>query len=278
MSKPSDGVVTPEFLLERFVHQTLQGEQRSTGALLERALAARVPAEALLLEILWPTVECVQQLRQDGTVGVRTYNAAVRTLRSMLDMLAGWLPRESGDPQGGRSLMIVTAPGESEELGAHVVATLAESHGWRVHFGGAGLPVEEITFALGQLSADVVVIQATFAEAAARVRKLIERLQRVRIWPRAQVAVVGGVVAESSGKATLGADVMARDPVELLELLALCPEYRATPLGQSRKTARGAGKALELPVSAALESLSISTEVMRKVMAQHFRRLTPHAN
>ncbi len=268
-----------EFLLERFVHHVLQGEARPCNALINEALAWKVPAESLLLEILWPTLECAQRLKADGTIAGRTYNTAIRTLGGMLALLEPHLEQAGLDCATGRSIMVLTAPGECEELGAHITATLAEAHGWTVFFAGAGLTREEISFSIGQLNPDVLLIHGSFTTSVPQTRQLIEQLQKIRIWPRIQIAVTGGISESTTGRNPLDADIRGRDPVETLELLTLCPEYRATPqVRHPPKHAGASGKPLELPCESVVETLTISTELIRKIMSQHFRTLLQHPN
>ena len=90
-----------------------------------------------------------------------------------------------------------------------------------------------------------------------------------------------GIVYLTAGEMGTGgdADIRGRDPVETLELLTLCPEYRATPqVRHPPKHAGASGKPLELPCESVVETLTISTELIRKIMSQHFRTLLQHPN
>lgn len=212
-----------EFMLDLFVYEVLRGNRDAGRGLVEQALA-RDPAGVVMAEIVWPTLECVQHLRQSESIAARVYNSAVGMLYSISEMVAA---RMDAGRDNGRSMLICTAPGEREELGAAITALVAEGCGWRVQFGGSGLSFEEITYAIGRLNPDVLVLHGAEKQKrdVAGVEALLKRLHALGVWPGVQLAVCGAVIGTAGGRN--GADVAARQPVELMELLALCPEYRS---------------------------------------------------
>ncbi len=249
--------------LERFVYHTLQGEGGDCGGIVAEAVNLGVSSEECVLEILWPTMECIQNLRRDGSITVRTFNSAIRTLVQILQFLVPRIHSITNKVIQGRVMLVITAPCEFDGLGAHIVAALGEGLGWRVHFAGAGLSMEEVAHSIGLLKPEVLAIHGHFVESALALQELLDHLHKVRHRPGLQVAVCGGVTQ----CAALDADLVGRDPVEVLELLALCPNYRSTQSLEKKKS-------LELM----RESIGVSNEVIRKVMATHFRNLGLHRN
>lgn len=255
------------FRLERFVHHTLTGHLGECLELLQE-LPASVPAGMLISELIWPTLECVQQLHLDRSIATRTHNTAVRTLRALVEHLCGQQPPEQH--MVNRSLMVLTAPGERDELAAHITASLAEGTGWRTYFAGANLSAEEMMFSIGQLGPDVVLFVSTLRASAASIQQAIALLHRGRVWPRVQIAVCGAAIEQAMDHPP-GADIAARDAVEALEVLELCPDYRATaPRGQPASTP----PAMHLPTT---PEISIAHDAVRHMVAT-FRGLTQHPN
>jgi methanogenic corrinoid protein MtbC1 len=239
-------LTSPEYLLERIAHHVLGGNSRQAHLLMGEARRAGAPAAALIAEVVFPTIECVQQLRHEGGMTARAANGAARTLTGLLHGLVAEAPRE---PALDRTVLVLAGPGHRDELGASAAAALAEVYGFEVFFAGGGLSMEEVAFAAGQLMPEVLLIHAGLPAEREAVRGLVKRCQEVGLWPRSQIAVTGAAVTEKDG---MGADVASSTPLAALELLALCPEYRVERAG-----ARVAAKAvtplegLEIGVSAA---------------------------
>jgi methanogenic corrinoid protein MtbC1 len=255
---------TSDFLLERVVHQVLKGDL--DPALVREATTGGFEATAFIADILWPAMECVQQLHQDGSTTSRILNTALRSLRSLLESAALRLDRH---PQNGRSAFIFTAPDESADLGAHMFATLAEAHGWRVFFAGAGLTLEELTFSIGQLGPDILVIHGSLAASAGRAAEMIRQLRRIRIWPSAQIVLAGTIAASSD---QIEADLSGKHPLEALELMALWPEFRRSPSFPTTP-----GNSLQMLQGSAANPM-ISADMIREMMRRHFGKRGDHPN
>ena len=250
---------TSDFLLERVVHQVLKGGP--TTSLLPESTSLD-PAH-FIADILWPAMECIHQLHEDGTTTARIVNTATRALRSLLESAARRLDRQ---PPNHRSAFIFTAPGESSDLGAHMFATLAESHGFRVFFAGAGLSLEELTFSIGQLSPDILVMHGALPASAPRAAELLCQLRRIRIWPSAQLVLTGALAKSLPHPA---ADLLSPHPIETLELMSLWPNYRHTP--------NPPNSPLQM-LEGTTESPKLSTETIRQMIRHHFQKHPHHPN
>ena len=211
--------------LDCFVGHVMHGRTRDAMAIAGPVTnAAR--ATWVINELAWPTLECLEDLHTAGQMPRQTYNAGVRTLRTVVNWAFDGLTASEAN---GRSALVLTIPGEPEEFGAGLFSRLAELHGWQVHFAGAGLTHEEILFALGRLSIDCIVIHAGLLAMAPAVRSLIAHLRRVGVWPVTQVVVCGRAAERlRHWRGGVQADLLARTPIELLELMHLCPDFRVT--------------------------------------------------
>ncbi|HEY4328611.1 MAG TPA: hypothetical protein VGN88_02655 [Phycisphaerae bacterium] len=223
-----------DFLLERFVHHILKDDPRDSRAgagrtIFADALSAGADPRWLLSEILWPAAECTQQLRHDQIITPRVFNHAVRTLANLASQLAP--AAASKIPATQRFLFIASAPGEPSDLGAHLLSILAESHGFSVQFAGANLSASDILFALNRLEPHAVILHGSLVDSFLPTQNLLAKLRHAELWPKIQFATAGAMLENHPGTA----DISAQHPVELLELLALCPDHRAagdSPLQQ----------------------------------------------
>jgi len=225
MRRTSTGQFPLDFLLERFVHQMLRDDPSGVRRMLAEAVRAGCDPTWLLAEILWPAAECLAQLRHDRLVGLRAFNQATRSLVQAAGHLDARLP--AAGPIG-RRVLILTAPGEPGDLGAYVLSILAEAAGVAALFAGAGLNATDVLFALSHLQPDALVIHGSLPVSLPAAETLVAQVQASRWWPQVQIACVGAMLNRPEGLAQRG-DLSSHHPVELLELLALCPDHRAVP-------------------------------------------------
>ncbi len=247
-----------EFLLERVVHHSLKADPRSGREAIAEALTGGASAESLLVEVLWPAMECAERLREDATIPLRVYNGAVRSLRALLETVERRLSR---DPSNGRSVFVFTVPGESSDLGADMIATLAESRGWLVFFAGAGLSLEEVTFSMGRLEPDVMLMHGNFARSGREIRRMSRDLRRAGVRPSTQLVVAGGMAER--GNLQWSVDLVGRAPMETLELMALWPDYRAKPDASSCEE-----QGLTFPQGRA-DQAGLDPEMIRRMILRH---------
>lgn len=225
---------TPEYVLERLVHHVLREEGAAARSLVAAALEMHAMPERFLAEVLFPAVECMHQLRHDGLISGRVFNAAARVLVRLTQQVEERLNASGdeaeegedgrpGEGEAGRRMLVLSAPGERTDLGAQVVAALAGERGFEVLFAGAHLSAEELLVACSRLQPEVLLVHGSLAASRPEAEALVQRLRRAGLWPGMQIAAAGTLAAQEG----IGADISAADPMEVLELLALCPGYRA---------------------------------------------------
>ncbi len=252
-------LTSPEYLLERIAHHVLGGSSRQAHQLITEAREAGAPATLLIAEVLFPTIECLQQLKHDRSVTVRGANMAARSLTGLLHSLAGEAEKS---PLLDRTVLVMAGPHHTDELGASALAALAEVYGFTVFFAGAGLSMEEVAFAAGQLMPDVLLVHAGLPAERQAVRLMVARCQEVGLWPRSQIALTGAAVTENDG---LGADIAAAGPLSALELLALCPEHRGQRQGIQQAV---------MPLAGSDDAVALAPEVVQAFLSRRGVRRT----
>ncbi|MCE2826064.1 MAG: MerR family transcriptional regulator [Verrucomicrobium sp.] len=127
----------------RFLEGAFQSVLRMDAAglegLLERASVA-MGQMRLLGGVIVPLVERIGDGWMRGEVKVSQEHVATSVLRTFLGNIARPIALHPRAP-----VLVVTTPaGQIHELGAIIVAAAATGLGWRVVYGGASLPAEEI--------------------------------------------------------------------------------------------------------------------------------------
>jgi methanogenic corrinoid protein MtbC1 len=129
-------IVTPA-LSQQYLEPLLTGDRSVCRRVVEDALAAGGTAFDLLTNLIWPTMERVQQLYKDDRIGASAVNLATRLNRSITDQLTARLPKGASK---GKKVLLFCGDDEPEELGGQICADLFESDGWTVKFAGGGVP------------------------------------------------------------------------------------------------------------------------------------------
>jgi DNA-binding transcriptional MerR regulator/methylmalonyl-CoA mutase cobalamin-binding subunit len=125
--------------LEGAFEAVLRMDATALEGLLERASVA-MGQMRLLSELIIPLVERIGDGWLTGQVKVAQEHVATAVLRTFLGNIARPIALHPRAP-----VLVVTTPsGQLHELGAIIVAAAATSMGWRVVYGGACLPAEEI--------------------------------------------------------------------------------------------------------------------------------------
>lgn len=142
-AEPSDPDESGSQEAFRFLEAAFQSVLRMDAAglegLLERASVA-MGQMRLLGGVIVPLVERIGDGWMRGEVKVSQEHVATSVLRTFLGNIARPIALHPRAP-----VLVVTTPaGQIHELGAIIVAAAATGLGWRVVYGGASLPAEEI--------------------------------------------------------------------------------------------------------------------------------------
>ena len=217
-------------LLERFFTCLVSGDRPGAREIMDEVFEADCPAEKVASNLIWPTLNTLQTMRRNDQLTALAYNYATRLLRGITDQLQMRLEAKA---DRGVSCLVVCGAEESEELAGQLTADLLEASGYRVHFTGGGIANDEIVEQLGALKADKLVIFGAIPATVPQTRVLIDRLHDIGACPNIQIIVGGGIFNRADGLAPeIGADLWAKDPIELVERMNNLPEQRMDAMEQ----------------------------------------------
>lgn len=232
-----------EMLIERLFQTAVSGDRRGARQIVQETIHDGMPAEELSLRVVWPTLEAVNRLFRADQMSTLSHHYATRILRSVADQAQ---VRYVQKPRRNRTICLFSGPSETEELAGQLVADLSEADGYDVFFGGGGIAQDEILTEVAERGADILLMFASAASDAPMIRQLIDTIRGVGACPNMQIVVGGGVFNRAEGLAEeIGADLWARDPGELLDLLVTQRARRAAmehqrTVGKTRRIAKAA--------------------------------------
>jgi len=237
-------VTSPTDLAPAYLETLLAGDRSACRTLLDEALASGAFAYDLLTQLVWPTMETLQQLYRDDRISISSLNLATRLNRQTTDQLCSKLTRK---PDNGRSALIFCGDDEPEELGGQICADLFEADGWTVRFAGGGVPEDEVLKLIGEIRPDLLVMFGTLPSGVPAVRKLIDYLREVNSCPDMQVMCCGGIYRRAEGLAEeIGADLYAPDAAAAVATANEQPTRKATvdqqTVGRTRRLRKAAAR------------------------------------
>ena len=244
MSRPA---VQFQRLCQQYIEPLLTGDRQKCRQFIEETLETGVSAADLLNQLIWPTMESLQQYYREDRVTIGSLNLATRLNRSITDQLCAKLPTA---PSKSRKILIFCGNDEPEELGGQICADLFESDGYTVKFAGGGVPEDEVLQLIGEERPDMLMLFGTLPSGVPAVRRLIDYLREVNSCPEMQIMCCGGIYRRAEGLAEeIGADLYASDAATAVTIANEHPGRKATvdqqTVGRMRRIRKAAARKLE---------------------------------
>src|SRR2546422_11184887 len=120
-------------LSRKYFQTLLAGDRTTCRQVIDQAIAGGLHPYALLTDLIYPTMELLQNLYREDRIPLASLNLATRLNRSITDQLTGSLERKESN---GRKVLIFCGDDEPEELGGQICADLFEADGYTVRFVG----------------------------------------------------------------------------------------------------------------------------------------------
>lgn len=234
--------MSQDILVERFFETLISGHRNASRQIVTEALSGGASPRQLITDLFWPTYEMVEKLFRSDQLTRLSHHMSTRLLRVLVDQNAS---RLSFQQSRSRSIFALCGPKDADELGAQMAVDLLEESGFDITFAGGGIPNDEILSHVHESQPDVLLMFASAPSDLPEIRELIDTLHEINACPNLQIVVGGGVFNRAEGLAEeIGADMWARSPMELADMLIAEPARRAAmdqrTVGRRRKLRREA--------------------------------------
>ena len=204
-----------ETVFERYLTALLNGDRRSSRAVIEETLQSGMPAHNVYVDMIWPVMVEIERLRRDERITAVQEHLATRINRTIVDQLQNKLPKRASRE---KKVAICCAQDELQELGAQMMADLFDSDGWQVRFIGAGLSNDDILAYIHEYAPELLVIYGAEPRQGPEIRRLIDTIRGINAWPEMRIMVSGGVFNRADGLwEEIGADLFAATAAEAVE-------------------------------------------------------------
>lgn len=203
-------------LVDGYMTRLLSGTRTESRSFVTELADKTMDPRSLYFDLIWPAMERIDKLFRTDRINAATEAMATRINRSIADQLQLRLI-----PKGpnGKRILIVSAPGETEELGAQMCADLFEANGWNIYLLGGNVPGDEILTLVGQLRPEILLIYGTQPSGVPAIRQMVDQIREIGVNPTMNIMVSGGVFNRADGLwKEVNADILARTAKQSLTL------------------------------------------------------------
>jgi methanogenic corrinoid protein MtbC1 len=169
-TRPRSPVGEPDYLEEAL--NALEHFDKSKLQHILADAAVSLSSPNLRRQVVVPLMQSIGDRWREGSLRVAHEHLASAILRSFM---AGLANKTTPLPSAPR-LLITTPSGQRHELGALLVAHVAEEYGWDVVYLGPDLPAEEIAVAVRRLEPKAVALSIVYKNGDLHVQEELRKL------------------------------------------------------------------------------------------------------
>ena len=131
--------VIRESTYEEYLAALLQGDRHCCSHIVQDRSSVGAEVKDLYLNLFQRSLYRVGDLWEQHRISVAVEHLATAITERVMTIVQ---PRVFGGAERDRSVIVACVADEYHQLGARMVADLAELHGWRGHFLGANTPID----------------------------------------------------------------------------------------------------------------------------------------
>ena len=189
--------------LQKLYNAILNGDQKTSVAVTQEALAEGVDPMELITQYMVPAMDEVGRLFECEEYFVPELLLSGRAMKGSLKLLRPLLAARGDEPAG--RVVIGTVKGDLHDIGKNLVASMLEGGGFDVLDLGADVPPEKFIEAVKARNANIVCLSALLTVTMPAMRTTIDALKHAGV--REQVKImVGGAPVTRQFADEIGAD------------------------------------------------------------------------
>ncbi len=194
----------------------VDGDQKTVGFLVDRALIAETSPQDILNEALIPAMAEVGDMFESGEYFVPDMLLSARAMKSGMDKLKPHMMDGSLQSQGLIALGAVK--GDLHDIGKNLVSIMLESAGFKVIDLGVDVPPERFVEVVRDEGVRIIGMSCLLTTTVPAMKKVIAHLTEAGLRDDVTVLVGGAPVTENIAK-QIGADYFAPEANQAVKLV-----------------------------------------------------------
>jgi len=190
------------------------GKKNDVEALIDQALAARIPAREILNEGLISGMEKIGVLFKNNEIFIPEVLVAARAMNAALTKLEPYLVKDKVKPKG--LVVIGTVKGDLHDIGKNLVAMMIKGAGYKILDLGADVAAEKFVSAAKEHKADIVALSALLTTTMIQMKSVIQALQDAGL---SVPVIVGGAPLTQDYADEIGARGYAPDAASAVDVV-----------------------------------------------------------
>lgn len=166
---PPENYITP-------LYEALVSHNEEETSNLMKEVFAGYDLMTVCMQIISPVMVQIGDAWYHGRIGIATEHFASTYVRGKLLSLLQAYPCKRNAP----SFLVGSGPNEQHELGSLMFAALLRTSGYCVEYLGPDIPLDDLAEYAGEQNTDVVILSASMEPTALELKKMQEKLNRLR--------------------------------------------------------------------------------------------------
>lgn len=206
--------VGESFYKRKLKEAVLKGKRNTIGTLTKEALEAGEEAQALLNQVLLPSINEVGDLFEKGRYFLPQLIAGAEAMKSSIEILEPFLISQTGEGEM-KTVVIATVEGDIHDIGKNLVALMLKNHGFKVIDLGKDVSKEKIVAAAKEHHAQIIALSALMTTTMKQMRYVVEYAKEQGV--NAKIMIGGAVITQDYAD-EIGADGYSKDAAEAVKL------------------------------------------------------------
>ncbi|MEO5723392.1 MAG: methionine synthase [Ilumatobacteraceae bacterium] len=140
---------------ERLKHRIIDGDREGLTADLDEALAAGMPALAIVNDVLLDGMRVVGELFGSGQMQLPFVLQSAETMKTSVAYLEPYMEKLGASSSKGK-LVLATVKGDVHDIGKNLVDIICTNNGYEVHNLGIKVPISELVAKAKEVDADAL--------------------------------------------------------------------------------------------------------------------------
>lgn len=189
----------------------IKGFKDKAAKITKELLEKFLPLDIINGEII-PALNVVGKGFEEKTVYLPQLLMSAEAAKSAFEIIKAYMG-SSVKVEGKATIVMATVKGDIHDIGKNIVKLLLENYGFNVIDLGKDVPCEKIVEKAIQVHADIVGLSALMTTTVPAMEETVNRLKEKAPWCK---TVVGGAVLTKEYAEKMGADMYAKDALEMV--------------------------------------------------------------